>query len=291
MSWLTKAGIGVSKLSEIEIDANKDWQAKEIQNLKAIVAGMVEGDIAYRGPSVLEKLAGEYGVGYNFLHMQNTGAFTPEWRDIQDIVAYLTGAVNRMIAPPRLQIPVPTCNVETAEEHSGGGYTAENTRSIPVPTVSEAAAAQAGGNVVAGARAYDHSGPTYTDETTEVNDATANDVTLLPATPAVNDAYYFGYASAWDWLNLNIGTAGAGTWTITWEYWNGSSWAALSGVHDTSNGFRASGMNSVKFNRPYDWANHDVDGTTLYWIRGRVTSYSSVTTQPLGTQAWIGAWP
>jgi hypothetical protein len=160
-----------------------------------------------------------------------------------------------------------------------------------MPAVSQALAAQVGGNAVAGARAYDHSGPTYTDETTEANNADANDMTLLPATPAVNDAYYFGYASVWDWLTLNVGTAGAGTWTLTWEYWNGSSWVVLSEVHDTSNGFRVSGMNSVKFNRPGDWANRDVDGTTLYWIRGRVTNYSSVTTQPLGTQAWIGVWP
>jgi hypothetical protein len=290
MSWLTKAGIGISKLSEIEIDADKDWQAREIRNLKAIVAGMVEGDIAYRGPDVLKKLAGEYGIGYNFLHMRNTGALAPEWRDIQDIIIYLTGAVNRMIALPTLQIPTPAVDVAVVEDHSGGGHAAGNTLSVPVPAVSQALVAQVGGNAVAGARAYDHSGPTYTDETTEVNNADANDMTLLPATPAVNDAYYFGYASVWDWLNLNIGTAGAGTWTITWEYWNGSSWAALPGVHDTSNGFRASGMNSVKFNRPDDWANHDVDGATLYWIRGRVTSYSSVTTQPLGTQAWIGKW-
>lgn len=291
MSWLTKAGIGISKLSEIEIDADKDWQAREIRNLKAIVAGMVEGDIAYRGPDVLKKLAGEYGIGYNFLHMRNTGALTPEWRDIQDMVAYLTGAVNRMIAPPSLLIPMATCGVVIAEGHSGGGHAAGNTLSVPMPVVSQALVAQVGGNAVAGARAYDHSGPTYTDETTEANNADANDMTLLPATPAVNDAYYFGYAAVWDWLTLNVGTAGAGTWTLTWEYWNGSSWVALSAVNDTSNGFRVSGMNSVKFNRPSDWANRDVDGTTLYWIRGRVTSYSSITTQPLGTQAWIGIWP
>jgi hypothetical protein len=142
MSWLTKAGIGISKLSELEIDANKDWQAKEIQNIKAIVGGMAEGDIAYRGPSVLEKLSGEYGVGYNFLHMKNTGAFTPEWRDIQDIIIYLTGAVNRMIAPPTLQIPKPAIGVAVAEAHSGGGHTAGKTLTIPSPpaiSVSEIA--------------------------------------------------------------------------------------------------------------------------------------------------------
>jgi len=54
MSLLTKAGI--TKLSELTIDANKDWQAKEITNLKAIVASMVAGDLPYRGATVVERL-------------------------------------------------------------------------------------------------------------------------------------------------------------------------------------------------------------------------------------------
>jgi len=136
MSWLTKAGIGISKLSEIEIDADKDWQAREIRNLKAIVTGMVEGDIAYRGPDVLEKLAGEYGIGYNFLHMRNTGALTPEWMDIQDIIIYLTGAVNRMIALPTLQIPTPAVGVAVVEDHSGGGLIGEKSLTIPTPSIA-----------------------------------------------------------------------------------------------------------------------------------------------------------
>lgn len=47
---------GITKLSELEIDANKDWQAKEITNLKAIAADMVAGDLPYRGDSILNRL-------------------------------------------------------------------------------------------------------------------------------------------------------------------------------------------------------------------------------------------
>ena len=55
MSWLTKGGI--SKLSELEIDADKDWSVKGISNILEVVLGMQVGDIAYKGPLILEKLS------------------------------------------------------------------------------------------------------------------------------------------------------------------------------------------------------------------------------------------
>ena len=143
MSLLVKAGI--TRLSELIIDADKDWQAKEIRNLKAIVAGMTKGDIAYRGSSVLEKLALSYGVGYNFLHAQDVGVGQPEWMDIEDIIIYLTGAVNRMASPPSLSIPVPSISLAVAEDHSGGGFVSEKTLSIPTPSISVGAVADASG--------------------------------------------------------------------------------------------------------------------------------------------------
>jgi hypothetical protein len=139
---------------------------------------------------------------------------------------------------------------------------------------------------VGGAVADD--GGVQTDETAAANNPTANDMTLLPAAPAVNDAYYFGYSAPWDWLRLNIGTAGAGIWTLAWEYWNGAAWAELPGVVDGTSHFGNSGENEVTFTRPGDWATTDVGGILgLYWIRARVSAYSSITTQPLGSQAWI----
>ena len=106
--------------------------------------------------------------------------------------------------------------------------------------------------------------------------------------PAVNDAYYFGLFTLWDWLRLNIGTAGAGVWTIDWEYWNGTVWAGLPSLSDGTSHFGNAGMNDVTFTRPGDWAVTTVGGITgLYWIRARLSSYTSIVTQPLGTQAWI----
>jgi len=138
---------------------------------------------------------------------------------------------------------------------------------------------------MAGAVADD--GGSTTDETAASNNATASDMTLLPATPAVNDAYYFGGDSNFNSLKLNIGTAGVGTWTITWEFYDtDTTWKALSAVSDGTGGFTVPGIQTVTYTLPTTWATVAVKGITAYWIRARVSAYTSITTQPKGTQAW-----
>lgn len=129
-------------------------------------------------------------------------------------------------------------------------------------------------------------GGVTTDETTAAGNATVNDMTLLPAVPAVNDAYYFGSLSLFDSIGITIGTAGVGVWTITWEYWDGDSWDALAGVSDGTAGFTVTGR--VDFTRPDDWAQTTVATFSAYWVRARVSAYTSIVTQPKGTQAWSG---
>lgn len=142
-------------------------------------------------------------------------------------------------------------------------------------------------NAMGGAVADD--GGVQTDETTEANEATQNDMTLLPATPEAEDAYYFGHLTEkFQQIMLKIGTQGDGVWTITWEYWDGDSWEALSGVTDDTNGFTAAvGVHDVKFTMPADWARTTVQSIEAYWIRARVSAYTSVVTAPAGDQCWI----
>lgn len=124
-------------------------------------------------------------------------------------------------------------------------------------------------------------GGAFATETSDASNWTASDVTLLPATPAENDAFYIGDAAKFNEVYISIGTLGAGTWTITWEYWNGSAWTAISSTEDFKStvGIVLTGMSN--------WATCEVDGVTLYWIRGRVSAYTSITTQPLGSTVWI----
>jgi len=136
---------------------------------------------------------------------------------------------------------------------------------------------------------YDDGG-VQTNQTVACVNATANAMTLLPVLPAVNDAYYFGSGSQFNKLILDIGTAGAPVynpgvagWQLTFEYWNGSSWVALSWWEDGTNGFTNSGPGNIYITIPTNWAITSVSGINAYWIRARVSSFVTITTRPLGS--------
>ncbi len=61
MSLLIKGGI--SRLSELTIDADKDWQTYGISNLASVVAGMAKGDIAlFDGANIVVLTPGAPGT-------------------------------------------------------------------------------------------------------------------------------------------------------------------------------------------------------------------------------------
>jgi hypothetical protein len=118
---------------------------------------------------------------------------------------------------------------------------------------------------------------------------------LLPAAPANNDAIYFGIDTAiidtgpFCSLVFDIGTAatyGAGD-SLDWEYWNGA-WVALA-VQDNTNAdgdatpgagntFDTTGVASVHWVQPADWATNDPGvGITGYWVRATLTEVTGVT--------------
>lgn len=143
---------------------------------------------------------------------------------------------------------------------------------------------------LAGAVADD--GGSTTDETTEANDDTVDDMTLLPASPETGDAYYFGHDDEFKALSIDISTEGAGTWSIVWEYYDGTTWSPLSNITDGTDGFQTSGNNFVEWDFPTDWVTTDVGGITeTYWVRARVDAFTSISTQPLGAEARIGRIP
>jgi hypothetical protein len=145
----------------------------------------------------------------------------------------------------------------------------------------------------------DDTSSTYTNyggRATEVSGTITSDSTgttrnLLPASPHVNDAYYFLYPSTkFNELTLYISQAGSGTWNLAWEYWNGSNWVALSGLTDNSNGFHNSGLQEITFTAPADWAKKSIaDYTATYYpIRARLSSFASMTTEPQATATFAG---
>lgn len=126
-------------------------------------------------------------------------------------------------------------------------------------------------------------GTDYTDQTIEANNETTDDFTLGSDTTTNDPAAYFGMNYIFDRLNFNINPAGTDG-IITWEYWNGATWTALT-TGGSANNFFTSG--AIIFTPPSDWATSDPDGAgsvtnTLYWIRARTSSGYSIV--PLGTR-------
>ena len=129
-------------------------------------------------------------------------------------------------------------------------------------------------------------GSVFTEYTTEAQSDTTNDLPLLGPSPSINDAWLFGCDNPCRIFNQEIDTAGVGSWTITYEYWNGSDWVALSNVQDLTTGFTVVGANSTTWDMPTDWATQTVTGSAInsYWGRARVSAFTSITTQPLASR-------
>jgi hypothetical protein len=140
---------------------------------------------------------------------------------------------------------------------------------------------------------YNGNTTVYTGETVDINDSGASDVVLPPIqVTSVGDAIYFGAMSILDGVNLTMGTVGDySDITLEWQYWDGDSWEALDDVVDATAFFTVGGSNNrISWTKPTDIEKTVVNGEEAYWIRCMVTAFGgspSITTAPLGTQAWL----
>jgi len=191
--------------------------------------------------------------------------------------------------PPTLVTPIPSIAAPAVvADASGGAFTSTPTLTVPEPTIAVAVPVPTS-NAVGGAVQNDE-GTGETDETAAANNATANDMHIFPAVSAVNDSYRIGYVNLWDYLCLNIGTAGVGTYTIGVQYSKGGgNWGTLTTLGNEVANMTATGRKWVWWNRPGDWAIDTFGGIgNLYWIQFILTVRTSMTVNPLGTQAWAG---
>ena len=296
MSLLLKGGI--SKLSELNIDIDKDWQGQGIANIREVAAGMAIGDIVQHDGVKLVQLpaglANQVLTSQGALHLV-TWAPGGTYYERYFPVSIESGHAEGVVSPIAILKSVPIAiglNYPAATKQPSLG----SSRVVGVVAPVDIIKASAPGSQIINERTYPVSsavaddGGVQTDETAAANSDTADDMTMLPSVPAINDAYYFAYGTTFQRIRLNQGTRGIGTWTVVWEYWNGSGWAGLSGVDDPTDGFKptAAGTYKVSWIVPGDWATTTVAGLgPYYWVRARVTAYTSVTTQPKGTRAWI----
>jgi hypothetical protein len=138
------------------------------------------------------------------------------------------------------------------------------------------------------------SGASFTDYTTEAQSDTLDDVPLLPDSPIVGDAVFWGCDNPCRILTFDLDTAGANDLTLVWEYWDGDSYEALTGVTDDTNDFTGLGRETVSWDMPNDWATTTVTGTAVdsFWGRARVSAVVSETTQPRAGRVYYenGQW-
>jgi hypothetical protein len=111
--------------------------------------------------------------------------------------------------------------------------------------------------------------------------------TLYPGTAAANDNVYFGCNTALSdtgpfcslVFDLSVGASAATSYTITWEYYNGS-WVTLT-TQDGTSQLSLVGVNSVSWEVPSDWTTVAVNSITGYWVRARLSALTGAFTNPV----------
>jgi hypothetical protein len=285
--------------------------------------------IEYSGGDVSNRIEVAFDVspaGHGGNKCSSTGSWSPDANDDMyfyartggnvtvnatnggDVPSYRndTGAVTVATAAVTIEITGVTegarCTIRRASDNSellnalaytsdgAGGFKASTGFAYTGDTNVYVSAA-ASGKVVAGVA--DDTG-VFTDETIQANTSqtgSGDTMTLIPASsPASPDAFYFGHTEKFSQMDLDVLTAGTGTYTLAWEYWTGSGWSAVTGLSDGTNNYKNAGVNRVSWTEPGSWATTTVTnqpGTTaLYYIRARFVS-GSVTITPVGRTAQL----
>lgn len=107
-------------------------------------------------------------------------------------------------------------------------------------------------------------GQNYTDVTVS-SFAGAPGVGGQPGSVNIPGMLLVGYMEPFDQMNFTVATGRAGG-SVLYQYWNGSSWAQLVNLSDSTNGLVNSGK--VQWWPPADWTQTTVNGSKLkYWVR------------------------
>lgn len=125
---------------------------------------------------------------------------------------------------------------------------------------------------------YQDDGGVFTDETTDARDIGTDDVNIVPAAPAINDALYIGADAAFKRCDISmVGSTALNVDNVfAWEGWTGAAWVALAGLADGTNAGTRAFEQTGKVTWTSVLASTTVNGQAGYWIRARVTTAGSV---------------
>ena len=131
----------------------------------------------------------------------------------------------------------------------------------------------------------------FTDETGAATDDDEDDVTI--ANVAAGDVMYFGSAATFRHVLFRIDTASTvGVATIVYEYWNGSSWTALTVTDGLTPSAGNPFVNVLQYvaawfsSVPGDWVATTVNGQSAFWVRIRWSAVTATYT-PTFSRCWI----
>lgn len=295
---------GITKLSELNIDADKDWNTKGITNIKQVAAAMSTGNIVQHNGTILVRLMN--GPDTYVLTSQGTGKLLT-WAPPAGALKYylpisISSALYTAIVAASQSVSK-NAALAITKKYTTGDDPADGIKQIQLPLSSakslsvKAAADQAvaknvpvkcGLSILVDGFVEETALGVQTDHTAAARDGTANDLNLNPMSDTVLDKIYIGSNYKFWQAQMQLGTQGVGNWTNAWYYWNGVAWVAVVGELDGANEWQASpGLTFINHTPQADWALTTILGMNLYWLMSRTDAFVNRTTKPLGSQAWV----
>jgi hypothetical protein len=124
-------------------------------------------------------------------------------------------------------------------------------------------------------------GGVFTDYTAAAQAGVASTVPLLPAVPVVGDAFLYGGDAPFAALEVAVTTRLYGVLTLAWEWWDGAVWQPAADLVDGTDGYQVEGVSRVEHTIDPAWATLTIGTRTAYWLRARVSAFTSIAAQPL----------
>lgn len=296
---------GIDRLSQLLIDADKDWNTKGITDIKQVVAAMSTGDLIVKGDTILTNLA----AGVAGYVLTSTGTFKiPTWAPAGGGLKYYfpapifsshsesikvadqSVAKNAALATAHLQdyTDTPADYIRRLDKTVVSSKTV-TTIAAADQSVTKTAQPLSGLSLLVDGFVEETALGVQTDHTAQARDGTANDLNLNPMSDTVLDKVYIGSSYKFWEAQTQVGTVGVGNWTNVWYYWNGLIWTpVVNEIDGGSNWFQSpGGLKLVRHTPQPDWALSIIQGKNLYWLMDRTDNFVNRNTKPLGSQIWV----
>jgi hypothetical protein len=298
MGFLTMV-VKRTRLSDITIDVNKDWQGKGITNIKEVAALMNTGTLVEHNGTILVPFYP--GLDAYVCTSQGPGKMLT-WAPAGGGLKYyfpVSIALTHALAKPAVDRSY-NKNAPLTREYKDA-YLDDVANMIK--RLTPAIASTDGEAVVSVNQSYNKNSPVgrdiailvdgavsetavgvQTDETAAARSAALNDMHLCPMT-ALGDKYYLGFSLPFRRVYIYTSTAGAGNWTNQTYYWNGA-WTLVAGEDDQTGQFMIAATRRQDWTMPVGWVQSIIMGMNLYWIKIETTGWVNEATAPKGATAW-----